>query len=74
MGLSKQAKILTAHQQRAMMTFLDATRMAERNKLIFMLSTRAGLRAKEIAFITWDMVTDSDGEHRHQSSRSGAAG
>lgn len=62
MGLRKQAKVLTAHQQRMMMSFLDETRYAERNKLIFMFSIRAGLRAKEIACITWDMVTDSNGE------------
>lgn len=32
-----------------------------RNKLIFLLSVRAGLRAKEIAHITWSMVTDAQG-------------
>lgn len=61
MGLGKQAKTLSKHQQLAMMRHLDETRYAERNKLIFMLSTRAGLRAKEIASITWGMVTDAEG-------------
>jgi len=62
MGLSKQAKTLTKHQQTAMLSFLGTTRHPDRNKLIFMLSVRAGLRAKEIAHITWSMVTDAQGE------------
>jgi len=61
MGLQKQAKTLTKHQQSAMMSFLETTRHPERNKLIFLLSVRAGLRAKEIAHITWSMVTDAQG-------------
>lgn len=62
MGLGKQAKVLSKQQQSAMLLYLGATRHVERNKLIFMLSTRAGLRAKEIASITWSMVTDAEGE------------
>lgn len=62
MGLGKQAKVLSKQQQSAMLLYLDTTRHPIRNKLIFMLSTRAGLRAKEIASITWSMVTDAEGE------------
>jgi integrase/recombinase XerD len=61
MGLNKQAKVLTKHQQSAMLSFLGGTRHPDRNKLIFLLSVRAGLRAKEIACITWSMVTDAQG-------------
>lgn len=61
MALGKQAKVLTKHQQAAMLSFLDTTRHPRRNKLIFLLSIRAGLRAKEIAHITWGMVTDAEG-------------
>ena len=61
MGLNKQAKTLTKHQQSALLSFLGNTRHPERNKLIFLLSVRAGLRAKEIACITWGMVTDAQG-------------
>lgn len=61
MGLGKQAKTLTKHQQTAMLSYLETTRHADRNKLIFLLSVRAGLRAKEIAAITWGMVTDAEG-------------
>ena len=61
MGLQKQAKVLTKHQQSAVLSFLNNTRHPDRNKLIFLLSVRAGLRAKEIACITWSMVTDAQG-------------
>lgn len=62
MALGKQAKVLTKHQQAAVLAYLETTRYPDRNKLIFLLSTRAGLRAKEIAFITWSMVTDAEGQ------------
>ncbi len=61
MGLGKQAKVLSRHQQAALISFLTTTRHAKRNLVIFLLSTRAGLRAKEIAFITWSMVSDAEG-------------
>ncbi len=61
MGLGKQAKTLSKHQQAALLSYLTTTRHPERNKAIFLLSVRAGLRAKEIAFITWSMVTDAEG-------------
>lgn len=59
--LTKQAKILNDRQIRAMLSFLDTTRDPLRNRLIFLLSARAGLRAKEIAHLTWSMVTDPEG-------------
>jgi integrase/recombinase XerD len=61
MSLTKQAKTLTKHQQTAVLSFLNTTRQSKRNKLIFLLSVRAGLRAKEIAAITWGMVSDAEG-------------
>lgn len=60
MALGKQAKILSKQQQDAVLTFLKGTRHPERNKVIFLLSVRAGLRAKEIASITWGMLTDAE--------------
>tara|TARA_B100002003_G_C13862904_1_gene422309 strand:+ start:45 stop:635 length:591 start_codon:yes stop_codon:yes gene_type:complete len=62
MALGKQAKVLSRHQQNAVLAFLQTTRYANRNKVIFLLSVRAGLRAKEISSITWGMVTDSNGD------------
>jgi integrase/recombinase XerD len=61
MSLGKQAKVLTRHQQNAVLSYLKTTRQAQRNELIFLLSFRAGLRAKEIASLTWSMVTDAEG-------------
>ena len=40
---------------------LQQTRYPARNLAIFLLSIKAGLRAKEIASLTWDMVTDAEG-------------
>lgn len=60
--LGKQAKTLSDQQVRAMLTYLETTRWPERNGAIFLLSLRAGLRAKEIASLTWSMVTDAEGK------------
>ena len=62
MALSKQAKILSPAQQKAVLLHLSQTRNPVRNTVIFMLSIKAGLRAKEIASITWAMVTDAEGQ------------
>ena len=61
MSLTKQAKILSRAQVDAVLAYLATTRQPSRNRLIFLLSVRAGLRAKEIAGLTWSMVTDSSG-------------
>jgi integrase len=61
-ALSKQAKILTKAQTDAVLAYLTTTRYPLRNRVIFLLSVKAGLRAKEIASLTWDMVTDAEGE------------
>ena len=37
------------------------TKVPERNRVIALLSFKAGLRAKEIACITWGMLTDTEG-------------
>lgn len=59
--LQRQAKALSAAQIRAVQTHLRGTRNPIRNRAIFLLSVRAGLRAKEIAELTWGMVTDAQG-------------
>jgi integrase/recombinase XerD len=59
--LGKQAKILTDKQQSFVMDYLNKTRYPLRNRLIFLLSYKAGLRAKEISALTWTMVCDSEG-------------
>ncbi|ANY18663.1 site-specific tyrosine recombinase XerC [Tsuneonella dongtanensis] len=62
MPLGKQAKTLSQTQVDAMCAYLRTKRNGVRNELIFLLSAKAGLRAKEIASLRWTMVTDADGE------------
>src|SRR6266850_2411697 len=62
MSLGKQAKTLSKGQVEAVLGYLAKTRHPTRNRLIFLLSVKAGLRAKEIARLTWRMVNDSQGE------------
>ena len=62
MGLGKQAKILSDKQVRAVLAELDSRRYPLRDRVMFLLSIKAGLRAKEIASVTWSMVTDAEGE------------
>jgi integrase/recombinase XerC len=61
-ALGKQAKILTDKQVRAVLAELDARRYPLRDRVTFLLSIKAGLWAKEIALVTWAMVTDAEGE------------
>lgn len=60
--LGRQAKVITAAQANAVLRHIEGTRNPARNRLIFLLSLKAGLRAKEIAELTWRMVTDPQGE------------
>ncbi len=61
MAQGKQAKILSAKQESAILRHLETMRYPERDRALFLLSIKAGLRAKEIASLTWAMVTDSEG-------------
>ena len=61
MGLGKQAKVLSEAQQRAVLSYLQTTRYPLRNRVMFLLSVKAGLRAKEVAGLTWSMVCDPQG-------------
>jgi integrase len=65
MGLGKQAKTLSKGQVEAVQGYLAKTRRPVRNRLIFLLSVKAGLRAKEIAGLTWWMTNDSQGQIGH---------
>jgi integrase len=59
--LGKQAKILSDENIRALLAFAAGTRYPFRNRVIVLLSVKAGLRAGEIANLTWDRVTDPAG-------------
>ena len=62
MALGKQAKTLTQKQIEVALSYLATTRYGLRNQVIFLLSTKAGLRAKEIAGLKWSMVVDATGQ------------
>lgn len=62
MSLGKQAKTLSKGQTEAILGFLSKSRYPIRNRAIFLLSLKAGLRAKEIALLSWEMITDADGQ------------
>ena len=61
MSLGKQSKILSDKQIKTMLFHLSTTRMGLRNQLIFLLSTKSGLRAKEVSQLKWSMVVNSEG-------------
>ena len=56
-----QAKIVRPTQERAMRGYVDTTRYPARDRVLLLLSIKAGLRAKEMASLTWAMVTDASG-------------
>jgi integrase/recombinase XerC len=62
MALGKQAKIISDKQVRAILVELRTRRYPVRDRAMFLFSTKAGMRAMEIASVTWAMVTDAEGE------------
>jgi integrase/recombinase XerC len=62
MALGKQTKIISDKQVRAVLAELNTRRYPLRDRVMFLFSLKAGLRSKEIASITWGMVTDAEGE------------
>jgi integrase len=57
----KQAKILSDDNLEDLLLFAETSRYPLRNKVVVLLSAKAGLRAGEIARLTWAMVTDPTG-------------
>ncbi|HSX78222.1 MAG TPA: site-specific integrase, partial [Candidatus Saccharimonadia bacterium] len=55
----KQAKLVRPTQERAILGSLETTRSPSRDRVMLLLSMKAGLRAKEMASLTWAMVTDA---------------
>jgi integrase len=58
----KQAKILSIGDVNDLLIFATCTRHPLRNSVIVLLAAKAGLRAGEIANLTWDMVLDPTGD------------
>ena len=59
--LGKQAKILSKSDIKKLLCIASHGRQGIRNRTIILLAVRAGLRASEIAGLTWDMVLDANG-------------
>ncbi|MBX3735612.1 MAG: site-specific integrase [Candidatus Didemnitutus sp.] len=62
MSLGKQSKIVTDKQTEAMLAYLTRRRNGIRNRAVFLLSVKAGLRSKEIACLRWSMLVNPDGQ------------
>ena len=60
-GQGKQAKVLRKAELQRLLNHVSHTRHPERDRVIVLLSFKAGLRAKEISRLTWSMVTDATG-------------
>jgi integrase len=58
----KQAKTLSADHIDDLLFFAEHSRHPLRNRLIVLLSVKAGLRAAEIAKLSWDMVLEPSGK------------
>jgi integrase len=58
----KQAKTLATDHVDDLLFFAERSRHPLRNRLIVLLSVKAGLRAAEIAKLSWDMVLGPSGE------------
>jgi integrase/recombinase XerD len=57
----KQAKILSTDNCGDLLVFASTTRRPLRDRLIVLLSVKAGLRAAEIANLTWEMILTPTG-------------
>ena len=58
----RQAKILSKDNAGDLLVFASTTRHPLRDRLIVLLSVKAGLRAAEIANLTWEMVLNPSAE------------
>jgi hypothetical protein len=58
----KQAKIVSPTQERAILGYLETTRSPHRDRVIFLLSMKAGLRARRNGLPDLGMVTDATGQ------------
>ena len=57
----KQAKVLSRRQARAALRRAKQGRYPQRDRVMILLSVKAGLRAGEIAKLQWPMLLDADG-------------
>jgi len=57
-----EAKLLTKYRANLLLVYAGWTRHPHRDRLIVLPSVKAGLRAGEIAELTWDTVLGGDGD------------
>ena len=57
----KQAKVLAPGEQRRFLSAAGRGRLPERDRVMVLFAIRAGLRAREVANLTWGMVLDPSG-------------
>jgi integrase len=57
----KQAKVLSEQEVEDLLFFANTTRNPDRNRVLVLLSVKAGLRAGEIANLSWEMVVEPTG-------------
>ena len=60
--IGQPAKVLRPDDVRRALNWAGRRRQGLRNRTMILLSVKAGLRAGEIAALTWPMVTDSSGK------------
>ena len=60
--LRKQAKVISPRELKRFLDYTAHGRYPERDRVLVLLSFKAGLRAKEIAGLRWSMVTDASGQ------------
>lgn len=57
----QQAKIVSPTQEQAIRGYLATTGYPSRDRVMFLLSIKVGLCAKEMVSLTWAMVTNAQG-------------
>jgi integrase len=60
--IGKRAKILSPDHVEDLLVFARQTRHPIRNQVLVLLSVKAGLRAGEIANLTWPMLAEPTGQ------------
>jgi integrase/recombinase XerD len=58
----KQATMVSLTQEQAMLGSLATTHYPTCDRVMFLFSMKAGLRAEEMSSLTWAMVTDVQGQ------------
>ena len=61
MSHGEQAKMLTPQHEPAVLTYLQTRRSPARDRVMFFVD-QSWVTAKEIALLTWSMVTDANGQ------------